>query len=71
MKTSCVPLLILALSPIAFAQAPITGKLVKIVLGNSESDAATVSKILDLSSESSINVEEKSENTNGSKQAAA
>jgi hypothetical protein len=64
-------MLILVFSTIVFAQAPINGKLVKIVLGNSESDAATVSKILDLSSESSINVEEKSENTNGSKQAAA
>jgi hypothetical protein len=69
MKTSCVPLLILALSPIAFAQAPITGKLVKIVLGNSESDAATVSKILELSSGSNVNIEENSESTNGSNQA--
>jgi hypothetical protein len=71
MKTFCTSMLILVFSTIVFAQAPINGKLVKIVLGNSESDAATVSKILDLSSESSINVEEKSENTNGSKQAAA
>jgi hypothetical protein len=61
MKTFCTSLLILMLSPIVFAQAPITGKLVKIALGNSES----LSKILDLGG-SSISVEQKSETKNQS-----
>jgi hypothetical protein len=56
MKVFCISLLMLLLSPVAFAQAPITGKLVKIALGNSES----LSKILDLGG-SSISVEQKSE----------
>jgi len=69
MKAFCVAALVLFLSPIVSAQEPISGKLVKIVLGNSESDAATVSKILELSGGSNINVEQNSENTNGSNQA--
>jgi hypothetical protein len=56
MKVFCISLLMLLLSPVAFAQAPITGKLVKIALGNSES----LNKILDLGG-SSISVEQKSE----------
>jgi len=61
MKTFCTTLLILFLSPVVFAQAPITGKLVKIALGNSES----LSKILDLGG-SSVSVEQKSETKNES-----
>jgi hypothetical protein len=56
MKILCTSMLIFLLSPVVFAQAPITGKLVKIALGNSES----LSKILDFGG-SSISVEQKSE----------
>jgi hypothetical protein len=71
MKSLCTTLLLLLLSPVVFAQAPITGKLVKIVLGNSESNAEIVSKILDLSPRPSVTVEEKSEKSSGSSQSTA
>lgn len=65
MKTFCTTLLILLLSPAVFSQSPITGKLVKIALGNSES----LSKILDLGG-SNINVEQKSETKGESSQSS-
>jgi hypothetical protein len=71
MKKFCISMLLLLLSHVVFAQAPITGKLVKIVLGNSESNAATVSRILELSAGPDINVEENRENTDGARKETA